>query len=76
MVETGVKTVFGTKSIDTTIKTKYDEISALIKEINANLNKNALILLKTALTSMENMYLVLDLLDVLKQIMIENIQLV
>ena len=45
---------------------KHNEISVLINEINANLNKNALILLKTALISMENMYYVLDLLDVLK----------
>ena len=44
---------------------KHNEISVLINEINANLNKNALILLKTALISMENMYYVLDLLDVL-----------
>jgi hypothetical protein len=36
MVETGVKIVFGIKSIDTTMKTKkYDEISELINEINA-----------------------------------------
>ena len=45
---------------------KYDEINDLINEIYVNLNKNALILLKTALISLDNMYYVLDLLDVLK----------
>lgn len=45
---------------------KNEEISNLISEINDNLNKNALILLKTALISMDNMYYVLDLLSVLK----------
>ena len=45
---------------------KHDEISALINEINVNLNINALILLKTALISLDNMGYVLDLLDVLK----------
>ncbi len=45
---------------------KHDEIISLISEINDNLNKNALILLKTALISMDNMCYVLDLLDVLK----------
>ena len=45
---------------------KHDEINSLISEICNNLNKNALILLKTALISMDNLYYVLDLLDVLK----------
>ena len=45
---------------------KHDEINSLISEISNNLNKNALILLKTALISMDNLYYVLDLLDVLK----------
>ena len=45
---------------------KHDEIYSLISEISNNLNKNALILLKTALISMDNLYYVLDLLDVLK----------
>ena len=46
-------------------KKQYDIIN-LIDEIYDNLNKNALILLKTALISMDNMYYVMDLLDVLK----------
>ena len=45
---------------------KHDEITSLIEEIIDNLNKNAIILLKTALISIDNMYFVLDLLDVLK----------
>ena len=45
---------------------KQDDINDLINEINNNLNKNALILLKTALISVDNMCYVLDLLDVLK----------
>ena len=59
MVETGIKTVLGTKSTNTTIKTKNTEIKDLINEINDNLNKNSLI-------SIDNMCFVLDLLDVLK----------
>ncbi len=35
---------------------KHDEINSLISEICNNLNKNALILLKTALISMDNLY--------------------
>ena len=45
---------------------KQKDINDLINEINSNLNKNALILLKTALISVDNMCYVLDLLDVLK----------
>lgn len=45
---------------------KQDDINELIDEIKNNLNKNALILLKTALISMDNMSYVLDFLDVLK----------
>ena len=45
---------------------KHNEICALINEINVNLNKNALILLKTALISLDNMSYVLGLLDVFK----------
>ena len=45
---------------------KHDEITSLIEEIIDNLNKNAIILLKTALISIDNMCFVLDLLDVLK----------
>ena len=45
---------------------KHNEINSLISEISNNLNKNALILLKTALISMDNLYYVLDFLDVLK----------
>jgi hypothetical protein len=45
---------------------KQNDINDLINEINSNLNKNALILLKTALISVDNMSYVLDLLDVLK----------
>ena len=45
---------------------KQKDISNLINEINNNLNKNALILLKTALISVDNMCYILDLLDVLK----------
>ena len=41
-------------------------IGDLIDEINDNLNKNVLKLLKTALISIDNMNYVLDLLDVLK----------
>ena len=67
MVETGVKIVFGIKYTNISIKIKkHDEINSLISEISNNLNKNALILLKTALISMDNLYYVLDLLDVLK----------
>ena len=39
---------------------KHNDISSLISEINDNLNKNALILLKTALISMDNMCYVLE----------------
>ena len=45
---------------------KQEDIDDLINEINDNLNKNALILLKTALISVDNMCYVIDLLDVLK----------
>ena len=45
---------------------KQKDINDLINEINSNLNKNALILLKTALISVDNMCYVIDLLDVLK----------
>ena len=45
---------------------KQKDINDLINEINSNLNKNALILLKTALISVDNMCYILDLLDVLK----------
>ena len=45
---------------------KHDEITSLIEEIIDNLNKNAIILLKTALISIDNMCFVLNLLDVLK----------
>ena len=45
---------------------KHDKIKDLINEINDNLNKNALILLKTALINVDNMRYVIDLLDVLK----------
>ena len=45
---------------------KQEDIIDLIDEIYDNLNKNALILLKTALISLDNMCYVLDLLDVLK----------
>ena len=45
---------------------KHNDISTLIKKINGNLNNNTLILLKTALISMDNLHYVLDLLDVLK----------
>lgn len=45
---------------------KQEDIHHLINEINENLNKNALILLKTALISVNNMCYVIDLLDVLK----------
>ena len=45
---------------------KQDSITDLIDEINNNLNKNTLKLLKTALISIENRNYVLDLLDVLK----------
>lgn len=45
---------------------KQDSIVDLIDEINNNLNKNVLNLLKTALISIDNMNYVLDLLDVLK----------
>ena len=45
---------------------KQEDIDDLINEINDNLNKNALILLKTALISVNNMCYVIDLLDVLK----------
>ena len=42
------------------------DINPLIEKINDNLNNNALVLLKTALISMDNLHYVLDLLDVLK----------
>ena len=45
---------------------KQEDIHDLINEINDNLNKNALILLKTALISVDNMCYVIDLLNVLK----------
>ena len=45
---------------------KQESIGDLIDEINDNLNKNVLKLLKTALISIDNMNYVLDLLDVLK----------
>ena len=38
----------------------------MIEEINDNLNNNALILLKNALISGDNLHYVLDLLDLLK----------
>ena len=45
---------------------KHGDINSLISEISDNLNKNAIILLKTALISIDNLHYVLDLLDVLK----------
>ena len=45
---------------------KQEDIDDLINKINDNLNKNALILLKTALINVDNMNYVIDLLDVLK----------
>ena len=45
---------------------KQESIADLIDEVNNNLNKNVLKLLKTALISIDNMNYVLDLLDVLK----------
>ena len=48
------------------VNKKQEDIIDLIDEIHENLNKNALNLLKTALISMDNMYYVLDFLDVLK----------
>ena len=60
------KNTIGIKSTNNNENKKHDKISSLISEINDNLNKNTLILLKTALISMDNMCYVLDLLDVLK----------
>ena len=67
MVKIGPKIVFGTNYTNFTTRIKkQDDINELIDEIKNNLNKNALILLKTALISMDNMSYVLDFLDVLK----------
>lgn len=45
---------------------EQESIKDLIIEIHSNLNKNALILLKTALISMDKMHYILDFMDVLK----------
>ena len=45
---------------------KHDDICVLIDKITDDLNKKALILLKTVLISIDNMSFVLDLLNVLK----------
>ena len=67
MVKIGPKIVFGTNYTNFTTRIKKkDDINELIDEIKNNLNKNAFILLKTALISMDNMSYVLDFLDVLK----------
>ena len=65
MMKTGVKIVFGIKihQYFNENKKKHEDISLLIEEISDNLNNNALILLKTALISMDNLYYVLDLFD-------------
>ena len=67
MVKIGLKIVFSINYINFISKIKKQkDIKELIDEIKNNLNKNALILLKTALISMDNMGYVLDFLDVLK----------
>ena len=45
---------------------KQEDIQDLINEIHDNLNKNSMLLLKTALISIDKMHYVLDFLDVLK----------